>query len=296
MKRFIALAALLAGGSLIAAPTAGATLVCPPGTTNPSYCTNVTPPSVATGGVTGLSLTSVSLAGSVNPNGAATTYSFQYGTTTAYGQTSAAGSLPASNVASTVQETIAGLQAGQTYHYRLVASNAGGTVAGADASFTLCPDGTTVSDLCSSTDDSGLHEDQPGDKSKTKNDKAVDDKMTCDSANPCDGTLYFVPSGHTSSAHRAQAGTPAETIYGKGSYAIGGGQTAVVVVKLTPAGTRSLEKTGKLTVSVIAVSGGIDSPVGSLTINGRKVKKPKKRPTKKAKHVTKAKEAPGFTG
>ena len=38
MRRVIALAALLAGGSLIAAPTAGATLVCPPGVTNATYC------------------------------------------------------------------------------------------------------------------------------------------------------------------------------------------------------------------------------------------------------------------
>jgi hypothetical protein len=38
MRRVIAIAAFLAGGSLIAAPAVGATPVCPPGVTDATYC------------------------------------------------------------------------------------------------------------------------------------------------------------------------------------------------------------------------------------------------------------------
>lgn len=287
MRRAIALAALLAGGTLIAAPTAGATLVCPPGVTNPAYCTNVTPPSATTGSATGVSTTSVSLAGTVNPNGAATTYSFQYGTTTAYGQTSATGSLAASTSASNVSETIEGLEAGVTYHYRVVATNAGGTTAGADATVTLCPSGSSLTGVCSSTNQSGATPEEHA--TKTTNDSIIRYVLHCAGPAECKGTIYFLPSGHSASAHAA-----ATTVYGSGEYAIPGGQDGTVIVHLTAAGKAALERTGKLTVSVTALSNGILSPLGTLAIKGKKVKKHKKHHVKH--HVTHTNRRPGFTG
>ena len=116
MRRVIAIAAFVAGGSLIVAPTAGATLVCPPGVTNPIYCANVTPPTVVTGAAKELTPTSATVTGTVNTYGAATTYYFQYGTSTAYGSQTAAGSLAASTTNTAVSAAITGLTPGKTYH------------------------------------------------------------------------------------------------------------------------------------------------------------------------------------
>jgi len=76
----------------------------------------------------------------VNPNDSATTYWFEYGASTAYGA-----DLPATHDASAgngpnpvgVRRTLYNLQPGQTYHYRVIATNSTGTVEGEDRSFTV---------------------------------------------------------------------------------------------------------------------------------------------------------------
>ena len=93
-------------------------------------------PVAITGTVSAVGGTSATLNGTVNPSGAATDWWFEYGTTTGYGSkttTTAAGSGSA-NVA--VSKGLSGLTAATTYHYRLVAKNASGTVNGADGLFT----------------------------------------------------------------------------------------------------------------------------------------------------------------
>jgi hypothetical protein len=80
--------------------------------------------------------TSAKLVGWLNPNGATTSFYFQYGTTTAYGNTVPA---PAATMSGTTPQLVAfnvgNLQPGTTYHFRLVATNAYGTTVGADQSF-----------------------------------------------------------------------------------------------------------------------------------------------------------------
>jgi hypothetical protein len=93
-------------------------------------------PTVTTGGAAQVTVTSATLTGTVNPRGLATSYYFQYGTTTAYGSrtpSSAAGngSTPAAAAAQ-----ITGLGSHTKYHYRLIAHNSDGTTAGNDRSFT----------------------------------------------------------------------------------------------------------------------------------------------------------------
>ena len=93
-------------------------------------------PDAVTGAATGVGATAATVAGTVNPNGTATTYAFQYGPTTNYGlQTSTA---QAGSGTSSVAEhaTLGGLVSGTTYHYRVVATSAAGTTSGADATFT----------------------------------------------------------------------------------------------------------------------------------------------------------------
>jgi hypothetical protein len=74
----------------------------------------------------------------LNPNGTATTYRIEYGTTQAYGHTTP--SLPAGGALTGtanqhVSAALAGLAPLTTYHYRIVASDARGTIYGRDKTF-----------------------------------------------------------------------------------------------------------------------------------------------------------------
>jgi hypothetical protein len=79
--------------------------------------------------------TAAQLQGGVYPNDADTTYWWEYGTTTAYGQRTPAVDIGSGNAAVPVSDTLNGLQPDTTYHYRLVAQNSLGTEYGYD--FTL---------------------------------------------------------------------------------------------------------------------------------------------------------------
>ena len=96
---------------------------------------------VAVGAIASLRPTSVTLQGSVNPEGnKVSSCEFEYGTTTSYGQTAecepAAGSLGEGSEPVLVGARLSGLPSGTTYHYRLVASTAIGTNRGSDHLFT----------------------------------------------------------------------------------------------------------------------------------------------------------------
>jgi glucose/arabinose dehydrogenase len=116
---------LLRRGSLVLIAVAAVLLVgCASATTDPA--TKVTDDSAR-------------LNGHVNPNGATTTYWFEHGKTTAYGDETEhrdAGS-GTTNVA--VSELLGGLTANTTYHYRLCAVSEGTTVCGDDRAFTTAP-------------------------------------------------------------------------------------------------------------------------------------------------------------
>jgi hypothetical protein len=93
-------------------------------------------PSASTTGASGVSYSTATLHGYVNPHGQATDYVFQYGTSRAYGsQTPLA---PAGSGTSSIQvtQTVSGLQPLKTYHYRILATSPGGATAGGDHTFT----------------------------------------------------------------------------------------------------------------------------------------------------------------
>jgi hypothetical protein len=84
---------------------------------------------------------SVTLGAEIDPNGAETSYSFEYGTSTAYGQSTPSATLSAADdSAHPVTVHVQNLQPDTVYHYRVVASNEVGgkanTVAGSDQTFT----------------------------------------------------------------------------------------------------------------------------------------------------------------
>jgi phosphodiesterase/alkaline phosphatase D-like protein len=92
-------------------------------------------PKATTGDASALTDTQASLAGTVNPQGELTSYAFQYGTTTAYGQQTALTSAGSGSADAPVRADLAGLTPGTDYHYRVIATNASGTTVGADRSF-----------------------------------------------------------------------------------------------------------------------------------------------------------------
>ena len=90
---------------------------------------------VLTGGPSRTGRLAAMLTGSINGGGAPTTYRFEYGRTTAYGVQTPAQPVAEGGGAVPVTAAVGNLRAGTTYHYRLVATNAGGDITGADASF-----------------------------------------------------------------------------------------------------------------------------------------------------------------
>ncbi len=92
-------------------------------------------PRADTGGAKRVLRTSAELTGTVYPNGQATSYHFQYGPTTAYGSETPAVPVGSGTAKVKVGQTIGGLVASATYHYRLVAINGNGTSLGKDRTF-----------------------------------------------------------------------------------------------------------------------------------------------------------------
>jgi hypothetical protein len=100
--------------------------------------------------------------GSVNPNDKPTTYSFEYGTTAAYGAATAAASLAKGKVDVPVGGTLTALEPSTTYHVRLVASNSDGITRGVDVAFTTSGDLTAPEAAAPAPGDTGALPSVPG--------------------------------------------------------------------------------------------------------------------------------------
>lgn len=99
------------------------------------------PADVSDTGVSHITATGARLAGRVKPNKLHTTYRFEYGPTSAYGNTLPFpdGSVGAGADALLVSAAIEGLAPDTTYHFRLVATNAEGVTEGPNRTFTTLP-------------------------------------------------------------------------------------------------------------------------------------------------------------
>ena len=91
---------------------------------------------VSTGNAREVSYGSVTLTGTVNPNGSNASYYFQYGPTKAYGGQTAIADAGAGTSAVNVRLPVSGLQPITVYHYRLVAVNGSGATIGGDRTVT----------------------------------------------------------------------------------------------------------------------------------------------------------------
>jgi multidrug efflux pump subunit AcrA (membrane-fusion protein) len=117
-------------------------------------------PSVATDSATSISTTSAVLNATVNPNGASTTYYFEYGTTTGYGTYSNTATLTSSNVASQVTATITGLSANTTYLFTIVATNSVGTSTGTGVTLSTAKTSCSLDSAAITSDQAQVNSDE----------------------------------------------------------------------------------------------------------------------------------------
>jgi hypothetical protein len=105
------------------------------------------PPGATTSSARNVTAVSARLAASVDPNGRATTYHFEYGTSTSYGKRTAEAGAGSGQSARSVSSAISGLSPNTRYHYRVVAGNDAGVARGRDRSFVTLrnPQGITAS-------------------------------------------------------------------------------------------------------------------------------------------------------
>lgn len=102
-----------------------------------TFTTTGLPPTATTLDATNKTETGATFNGTVNANNASTVITFEYGTTTSYGQTVTATPSPVTGTSNTnVSANITGLTAGTTYHFRVKTANSVGTTYGDDKSFT----------------------------------------------------------------------------------------------------------------------------------------------------------------
>jgi hypothetical protein len=114
-----------------------------------TFTTKGAPPSTAvTGPASGVGKTVATVGGAIAPNGADTTWTVQYGTTTSYGATTTAQIVPNQPGGVGVAVALSGLAPATLFHYRLVATHPGGYVSyGADATFFTRPDNPPSADM-----------------------------------------------------------------------------------------------------------------------------------------------------
>jgi hypothetical protein len=94
------------------------------------------PDAPVTGGPSAVSTSTAVLSGAVNPRGASVNVFFEFGTTPAYGQTTAPQRTAANESTTPFAASLAGLPAGTVIHYRAVAASDFGSVTGGDQTLT----------------------------------------------------------------------------------------------------------------------------------------------------------------
>jgi hypothetical protein len=94
------------------------------------------PETPVTGGASSVSTSTAVVSGAINPSGASVNVFFEFGTTPAYGQVTAAQKTAPNNSATPFAALLSGLPPGTTIHYRAVAVSDFGTFVGGDQALT----------------------------------------------------------------------------------------------------------------------------------------------------------------
>jgi len=118
----------------------------------------VTAPAATTNAATSITTTGATINGTVNPSNGDTLVTFEYGTDTNYGITVTAVQSPMSAGAgdTSVSAVVTGLTPSTLYHFRVVATNSGGTTYGGDQTFIMKIALTVTANSSSKTDGSTM--------------------------------------------------------------------------------------------------------------------------------------------
>ena len=108
-----------------------------------TFTTAALPPGAVTEAAGAITRTGATLNAAIDPRNSATTYAFEWGTTTAYGIRSPAldAYVAADHASHAVDQALTGLAAGTEYHFRVVATSDAGVSEGPDRTFTTDPAG-----------------------------------------------------------------------------------------------------------------------------------------------------------
>jgi hypothetical protein len=223
------------------------------------------PDAPVTGGASGVGQTTATVSGTVNPGGARANVSFQFGTTTAYGQSTAAQTTGPDNAADAFSAALTGLSAGTTIHYRAIASSDFGTQVGADQTLnTQSPPPPPV---------------VPGKASvghARVSGNTVSVPITCKGDTSCTVSLKLTVTetlrGHklvAVSARKAKV-TRKTVVLGTASATIKAGRTATVRISLNRAGRNLLAARHKVTAKLTVAQGKRTISTQKVTFNAPK--------------------------
>jgi hypothetical protein len=116
------------------------------------------PPSATTGPAASVSSTSESLAGTLDPSGVSSTYYFEWGSSSLFGNVTAIQSAGSGFSPVSVAATISGLNANTSYDYALVVTNALGAVTGSTQTFTSAQSSCVAQTTVVQTDSTAVAE------------------------------------------------------------------------------------------------------------------------------------------
>jgi hypothetical protein len=125
----------IAGAVGMAVSGAGTVYLANSSTAQVARFTKFNGPTVVSGASTVLSAREATVEGTIDPEGVASTYHFEYGNGSSYDTRTVEAAAGAGSGPITVSATLKGLKPNKTYHYRLVGSNPSGSIDGSDQTF-----------------------------------------------------------------------------------------------------------------------------------------------------------------
>jgi hypothetical protein len=207
------------------------------------------PDAPVTGTASAVGQTTATISGTVNPEGARASVSFQFGPTTAYGQTTAVQTTGPDNAADAFSAALSGLPAGTTIHYRAVATSDFGTQVGADQTLTTQSPPVPVVPGKASVGDARV------------SGNTVSVPITCKGDTSCTVSLKLTVTetfhGHklvAISAHKAKV-THQTVVLGTASATIRAGRTATVRISLNRTGRKLVAARHKVTAELTVAHG-----------------------------------------
>ncbi|HWX73734.1 MAG TPA: fibronectin type III domain-containing protein, partial [Solirubrobacteraceae bacterium] len=248
--------------------------------TDQTFTTPPNPPTLATLVPSSLTTTSATLSASVNPEGAEVSECrFEYGPSSAYGASVQCQPAPGNGAAPVeVSASLTGLSANSTYHFRVVASNAGGTSAGPDRTFTTpsaptqpeahpaaSPLSAGVGVVAFVSAGQGSHTSQPPPPWPALAGAALTESvagsvrvaLSCPAGvGVCAGTIILrLRSGASARTHGGGRGKSRRALVtvAVGSYAIAAGRSAALDLVLSRTGRRALARARRVSAQLMLV-------------------------------------------